>query len=345
MSKPHINLISGFVSMLDGYGGWTLETTIELIKLGYPARHIWHTHLKQEFEHTPPALLPHIYNWSGLTIQLLPGNVIMDLPRRQWGLSMHEDDTLPRGWAANINRNVERLIVPNDYWRDVFCDGGVKVPVHIVPGGVNTDRHLPLPPRHDKPFTFLVLGDRAPRKGTEVAINALRRWFPRDKNVRLLIKHRPGQGVNYNLLKRHADNRIDIWCEDVDDMSDVFAEAHCFVYPSYGDGQGLTPLQATAHGIPTIAPDHTGLKGHVHNWATEVLTEFTRPKSHYYECTPRARWFKPTIEETGASMRWIYENYDTARQEALVGREWLVNNYTWRHSVQKLHELIQEYAA
>jgi glycosyltransferase involved in cell wall biosynthesis len=256
---------------------------------------------------------------------------------------MWEDDSIPRDWPTNIHATVERVIVPCDFYADVFKDAGVKVPIHVVPGGVNPETDLPLPDRSgERPFTFLVLGDRGVRKGLEVALNALRTpyWF--NKDVRLVVKTRPGAGSNDLRIAKLVEPRVVIWEADVPSMAQVFAEADCYLYPSYGDGWGLTPRRAVMHGLPTIAPRHTGVQVGLDHWATQTLEMFTRPFSNYAH--DQSKWFKPDFEELADGMRWVYEHYTEARCKAMQGRQWLSECQSWACTARGLSELMERYA-
>jgi glycosyltransferase involved in cell wall biosynthesis len=181
----------------------------------------------------------------------------------------------------------------------------------------------------------LCLADRGVRKGLEVVINAWRKGFV-GLDARLIVKV-GAKGHDYAVLS-WLDNRIEILRKNIPSMTDVFALADCYVYPSYGDGWGLTPRQAVAHGVPTIAPRHTGLTVGIDQWATQILETFDRPLSFYGGNS--ARWFKPQIDETLDAMLQIYHNRDKARLQALDGRKWLLGNQTWQHSAKSLAEVV-----
>lgn len=344
MARPfNINFLTYMYNALDGYGLYGIETVRQLIKLGYRITPLQFNSVNTDMLYMPDDLKAHQrYEWGGLTIQLLPANSFRRYQGRQWGYSMWEDDGIPRDWPETIHNTVERVIVPCDFYADVFSEAGVKVPIHVVPGGVNPEADLPLPDKSGtRPFTFLVLGDRGLRKGLEVALNALRTSYWWGKDVRLLIKTRPGAGGNNFDVVRLTERRAVFWEADVPSMAQVYAEADCYLYPSYGDGWGLTPRRAVMHGLPTIAPRHTGVQVGIDQWATQVLETFTRPFSGYAH--DQAKWFKPDPDELAESMRWVYENYQDARCKAQHGRDWLAAHQSWRCTAQGLGQLIEEH--
>lgn len=325
----------------DGYGLWSLMQTRALINEGLRVRPVPMREYQFILKDTPDYLLPYMgLTWDKPTLQVgVADGWAMGIAGRVYGLTMHEDDVLPEGWADAINDKVDALFVPCPFYVDVFKAGGVKKPIHINHGGIDPNEAYPLP-AVDRPYTFLALADRGERKGFEVAFNAFRAAFPTQTDVRLIFKT-TSPTLTFDTL-RAAEPRLRVISRRVDSMSQIYALADCYVYPSYGDGWGLTPRQTVAHGIPTIAPRHTGLEVGIDEWATVILETFTRPRSYYYEGT-QGRWFKPTVEETAAAMRWCYENREQARAKAQAGRQWLLNNQTWAHSVRQLVGVMTRY--
>ncbi len=43
------------------------------------------------------------------------------------------------------------------------------------------------------------------------------------------------------------------------ELTELLGRAHCMVYPSRGEGFGITPLEAMATGIPAIVPNEHGI--------------------------------------------------------------------------------------
>lgn len=107
------------------------------------------------------------------------------------------------------------------------------------------------------------------------------------------------------------------------------------VTTSIGDGWGLSMSEAIAAGIPAIAPAHTSFP--------EVLLDF----GHLYKpgiqhcalqnAVDRSnwRWYCDPAEVAGA-MYHVRTNYEEYKQRALAGREWYMNNRTWKDHVAPL---------
>jgi glycosyltransferase involved in cell wall biosynthesis len=99
-----------------------------------------------------------------------------------------------------------------------------------------------------------------------------------------------------------------------------------YVYPSYGEGFGLTPFQALATGMPTIT-----LPG----WAP--YRRFIDPKLEISHKLVRSNWpkihpgqvMRPNFDEVIDRMRYVADNYDDARDFACSNAFDLHAAYDW----------------
>jgi glycosyltransferase involved in cell wall biosynthesis len=344
-----LNWINYLFLPWDGYGRYGLSFVRALSELGaevYPGTIHEVVNL--------PTYLQRLkgLTWDKLTVALMPGHEFRPLPGRQWGYSMFESTCIPDGWAENINRHCERLLVPCQDNAAVFAESGVEIPIDVIPGGVDT-AEFPLPlrphkPAEDRPYTFMVLGDRGSRKGIEETWMAFYRAFDGVQDVRLIVKTRR-DGLAF-FRSGGTERRVSIWREDVTTMRDVYAQADCFVFPSRYEGWGLPPREAAAMAVPTIVSDNSGLSDGINHWATRVVAAHRMAPHPLADSVrdglsfpPESQWFKPCVDELVTHMRWCYENRAAAAQQAYVGAQWLRNNQTWEHAALKLIDLIEEH--
>lgn len=279
-------------------------------------------------------------DFSRLTLMLMPGHEMQSVPGRVWGYSMYEDDSLPKGWAENINSVCERLLVPCEHNAKVFYDRGVKhIPIHVVHGGTAPEEFpiLPVPPQRSRPYTFLCLGDRGSRKGVETAWSAFFKAFPDEPDVRLVIKTRAGAKLSQ---QHYEDRRLSVWAWDTDCMSDVFAQADCCLYPAYGDGWGMWPREAAMSGLPVIATRWSGLEVGIDHWAIP-LERYRLQQSSLQSVN--GQWAVPDVEDVAQKMRFCYEHREIVRADALKAAQWLRDHQTWTHSAKQLIDLLERH--
>lgn len=323
----------------DGYGRLALTTLRELLNKGVNVRPF-----PISVAQMPVSFQQQIDLSGTLTIQCAPADKFQQMPgTRVWGYTMCEGTRCPDGWAEQINAVCERLIVPCEQNAQAFRDSGVCIPIHVVHGGADEQEFYPVSPTAKRqPFTFLALADRGRRKGWITALDAFGRAFPDNQNVRLILKTRKG-GLSYAHLT-FTDARISLWEEDLPSMREAFAQADCFVFPSYAEGWGMPPREAALTEIPVIATAWSGLEVGIEHWAIP-LRKFTFAPADAplgYQMTG-AEWVVPDVEELAEKMQYVVSCYPEAKQAASSAAHWIRNNQTWAHSACEITRLVEEY--
>lgn len=173
----------------------------------------------------------------------------------QVAVTMFESTVLPSGWAAALNR-CQAVVVPSRWQVDVFRDNGVRVPIHVVPLGID-EVYQPLDERRDgEPYTFLAFADRGRRKNWHLVVHAFVQAFGDDPRYHLILKTRAGSNVpdwnNPNIETLRADLTPE-------DMNALYNRCDCMVFPSSGEGFGLPPREFAATGGHVIATGWGGM--------------------------------------------------------------------------------------
>jgi glycosyltransferase involved in cell wall biosynthesis len=333
-----------------GYGRYSAHMARALIRRGLDVRPMTYADL------TMPRWMREMVgiDWdSRLTIACIPPFHLPDRPHgRMWLLSMTEGSGLPKGWAECVEAaHVERVIVPCEHNAAAFRAGGVKAPIHVIPGGTDPDEY-PLFSRNGfrRPqYTFLALADRGARKGWIEVWDAFYQTFGRPQDtpdVRLIVKTMPnGNDLVERIAPATTDPRITFWIEDVQDTADIWSRADCVVLPSRSEGWGMPHREAAIMGIPTIVPRHSGLDdGHTGEWATVVLEQSTTLAINVNNDKNIAGdWYRMDVGEIGQAMRWCYEHPGEANAKAHAGALWLRQNQTWDHAGAQLAALLERY--
>ena len=325
----------------DGYGRYSLATIRALLDTGqinlYPEQ-IEVTDMPGWF------LRAKGIDFTRLNLAIMPPHELRSLPKVDYLLTMYEATRIPDKWAEITNARVGQMIAPCQWVKDVFADNGVKVPIHVVPGGVDPAEFpvLAARPEGKHPYTFVCLGDRADRKGWANTWAAFSMAFKPSDDVRLIIKCRPTSDPAQLKNASSPDPMtrfVTIWSQDVESMADVFAHADCAVYPATADGYGMFPREAACTGLPVICTDYSGTAG-CEPWAYPLrnwrLMDATLP-------TPRApgKWAWGNIEEIAHAMRFCYEHRAEAAAKGLQAAAWLREHETWAHSAAKLLSLLE----
>ncbi len=295
-----------------------------------------------------------------------------------WGATylytMSETDKVSAEWVAAINEKCAGVLVTCPELVQIYRESGVRVPVWDVGMGVNPphpqssdtaslspsplsgegfgvrmySHWLPSPKTCDKPLTrrgdFIYLtysyGDL--RKGAHLVIQAFKMLFGNRANpgVQLWIKARDAEDT---WLAGCVDRRIHVFDGEIseDEWAYLLRKADCFVFPSFGEGFGLPPREATLMGTPAIATGWLGLSD-IHQWGLPVRVKRLTP-AYFDEWGANgrgARWAEPDVVHLASQMRWVMSNPAAAQAIAGRGRDYLSRYFSWARTAERICRVI-----
>ncbi|MFA5394959.1 MAG: hypothetical protein WC346_02965 [Methanogenium sp.] len=258
-----------------------------------------------------------------------------------------ESDRLPSKWAEACNANIDALIVPSFFIKDLFIRGGVTIPVYVAGEGADTtvfNNNLK-PPLLDSSlgtdFNFLTAGQWMPhtaitdRKG----IGRLIRWFcevfENDKKVGLIIKtmstnvSSSDRWITEKRLRSLKGHRIYPMIHFIHgDMTDLEMsrlytdpQVNAFVTCTSGEGFGRTLLEAVVSDLPILA---TGWSGHMDFLNPDLSTTFEfdlTPLTPENFCPgllePNMQWAIPKEGDVKRKLRRCVDSYSIAKERAI----------------------------
>lgn len=244
-----------------------------------------------------------------------------------------ESTELKKGWAEIMSR-CDEVWTPSPLIADWYVRySGITRPVHVFEHGVDP---IWAPKKRvvtDK-FKFLHVGGEANRKGLAETLKAFRLAFPNNNDVQLTMKV---NSMGWNLP---GFNKVEVINHrmDIDELVGLYHNHHAFVYPSYGEGFGLTPLEAMATGMPTIT---------VPGWAP--YADFLDENLSIGSKLTRSPWLrvhpgmmlKPSIDDTVDAMRYAYEHYDEVHTRAHDQLPALMRRYDWNTLTKSAFERLE----
>lgn len=234
--------------------------------------------------------------------------------------SMWESDTLPAGFADGLN-TARAVIVPSTWVREVFRSNGVRVPIEVVPQGVDPQRYRPArgAPHQRRGLTTLVVAAFTARKNIPESIAAWKAAFTGDAGARLLIKSR------FQLTKYTPDDpRITF----VDEQEPTAGIAHWYaradvVMALGGEGFGLPLVEAMACGLPVVALDAQGQHDVVAAAGDRVLPVPAAAWVPYDDGSYRVgRRAVPDVRAAAAALRWVADHREEAAHVGARASAW-----------------------
>lgn len=312
-----------------------------------------------------------------LAIHVVTANNFRPLPGKRNILATTLECTAPSLWSEDVHE-ADCVIVPCRHNLDVlsrYYNGSIYiVPEGIQPEYTFAERRMP---GSGEPFRFLFHGNCGDslRKGPDIVVEAFKGWFRLNtmpKNAQLIIKTSeapqfpepvcrmgavydprfPGDTLSQNFafpglgLEEYECEGLPEIIVDQRDLTiaqlvELYHSAHAFVFPSRGEGWGLTLTQAFATGLPSIYTF----------WS--AMLDYATPEMGYplysYEmvriCEPAIPGADPLVAEVETAdvveaMERIYRGYPEALQRGRIASE-RMRPYTWENAARRFVEACQ----
>lgn len=234
-----------------------------------------------------------------------------------------ESTKLLPGWVDIMNQ-CDEIWTPSPLIADWFEKDGVDVPIYVYQHGVDKiwspkDRKI-----EDGRIKFLHCGFEAARKGNDMVVQAFREAFVHDDNVTLTLKQ-INPGMNFQRSGKINDLNVSLSLEE---LVDLYHEHHVYVYPSWGEGFGLTPLQALSTGMPTVTVPDWAPYRHYLNSNLNIKAELHRSKGEWRHIHP-GDMFRPDRDDLIDRMRYAVDNYEEVQDFAHAQIEHIREKYDW----------------
>jgi glycosyltransferase involved in cell wall biosynthesis len=273
------------------------------------------------------------------------------------GVDVADSNHMSR-WAVDMANYATAFIVNSKWSYDAYVQSGIKVPVHVVPHGLETewfrDRQRPVHPvirfieevkRKQGLFVILYfLWHSGWRKGADLAFKLMECVERNHINYVLVVKKMDITDPGLRLFSRFRTFIVEgelprDWLIDLYDVADLL------LLPSRGGSFEMSGLEALGRGIPVLMPN-------VGPW-----TEYTPPglESYLWVKTAKMVTVLPGNEiHDGVGAEWdpddacskfmnIYSNYSEVKARVMDGVKWIRENYSWEAIKPRLWSIHQRY--
>lgn len=292
-----------------GYGRLALELVHRLNGEGVRVNALGSAHEQwAEVQH------PHVRELLNRPVQLTGGGILLGYPTlfEEYGalamaedaprvaITMFESTKLPDGWADALNK-CSAVVVPAKFLVNVLQKCGVRRPIHVVPLGISETFHFVKRPHYPEVFTFLCLGDGGIRKGWDVAYRAFVQAFGKDNpKVKLIIKAR-------KFRYEPVENNVEVIQDDYSEaqLMELYTQVHCYVFPTRGEGFGLTPREAAATGLPVIATNWGGTADNLPAWGFPIKAKMVTAWGNHPSMAGLGKWAEPDVDELAKLMVYV----------------------------------------
>jgi glycosyltransferase involved in cell wall biosynthesis len=260
-------------------------------------------------------------------------------------MTMFESDKIPEDWKDYLAL-ADEVIVPSKWCADVFGRAGIKTTV--VPLGYN-DRvfkyiERPIPVEAGQPYTFIHYSAFNIRKGFFEVLEAFSREFAHNEPVRLILKT-TDRKPPIPIVKSEYPN-IEVICGELSeaDLCALLGRANCMVYPSRGEGFGITPLEAMATGMPAIVPNAHGISEYFNsNYMLEVkVAEKCPGLVGKFRGQDIGEMVICDVNDLRQQMRFAYNNQNRMHQMGRFASDY-VQRYTYQETAGRLADILRRW--
>lgn len=258
---------------------------------------------------------PEFWVWSGVDYR------IAYLP---W-----ESTKLKDGWAKALNE-VDEVWTPSPIIAEWFRQDGVTKPVYVYEHGVENIWTNQKRTWNSEEFQVFHHGADAIRKGFKETMECYNSVFL-DKIDSCMNFKMSMNGFNVNIPNTNIlRDRL-----PVNALVDLYHKQHLMLYPSWGEGFGLTPLQAIATGLPTIMTKGWASYEYLIPESFLVSTELVEsPWQHIHP----GKMLKPDFDELVEKTQNVVDNYDAAAEEFYDIAWDAHNDFSWKEKTRQAFE-------
>jgi len=266
--------------------------------------------------------------------------------------TMYEGETIPPDWIPRL-AEADMLVVPCRHNKRVFgqyFDG----PIEVCPEGVDPNEYQYIdrkPPGKGEPFRFLWLGASNPRKGWEHASLAWAQWwdeFPREHEDSVLIFKTTQIEREERVVRMRGNVIMDTRDYSAENMLALYGISNCFLFPTMGEGWGLTLTEACATGLPAIYTPYSGVVDFMDRRYSypvkysmkSIGTIKTNDKGERmpYHTTVSA---SADIDSIVRKMWQVYHNYEAALEKGRKMSEIIRGRFTWAEAARRFIEIVE----
>jgi glycosyltransferase involved in cell wall biosynthesis len=265
-----------------------------------------------------------------------------------WLFTMFEGTTIPKEYQKQMVK-ADCFVAPSTWVAELFRRYFPDIPTYVVNHGVEKKfRYVKRKFQTDRPFRFLWVGAPNPRKGFEETIVVWREVFEKFSELELYVKTTgPKQWKMSENVEKNGNVILDGRRLSDKQLVKLYHSANCFLFPTRGEGFGLTLAEAMRTGLPCISTYYSGLTDFfdesvgytIDHKMGKGVVEFIGD-----QLKEETEMAFPIPEQLAEKMMHVVANYGEALKLGQAAHQ-RMKKFTWWRSASMLLKAMQEEVA
>lgn len=324
-------------------------------------KHIEKLKKRYKVERIDELAFPHIMPMSRPIVFLHPFFFIMSRSARFISRKLHlyraiigvdvADSDHISNLAVSMTDYADAMIVPSSFSRKAYVRSGVKVPVYVVPHGLDwewytkqniADRYfqdlLLIKERRKYKYMLFFLWHSDYRKGADLVIEIYKRLIRERKDVKLVLKTKTADGRVAQVLRSLGAIHVYGWLTEEQKMA-LYDACDIYILATRGGGFEMNGLEALARGLPVIAAKGGSWEDYLPDW---LLVE-SRPTPYVLKDNPihDGKGVEMIIDKAIDKIHDILENLDDYKARVRDHINKIKHIYNWDNVGKLLSEVIE----
>ena len=256
--------------------------------------------------------------------------------------TMFEGTKLHEMYAEKIQK-ADFILTPSSWVKSVFAPHFPEDKIWVVNHGVEEDFRFVSRKRNPKKFRYLWVGAPNPRKGyQEIVYIWGKLGLANNPEIELYIKTTRVPNVK---IEKRGNVILDSRIATKEEMVKIYQDAHCFVWPTRGEGFGLPLAEAMATGLPCIATGFSGVLDFFDDTVGYPVGYELREMpmtSPIYGDMGMVEAAMPDVGDLVNKMVLVKTNYKKALEKGFKASSRIKHHFTWENSAESLISSIRE---
>lgn len=324
-------------------------------------KHIEKLKKRYKVERIDELAFPHIMPMSKPIVFLHPFFFIMSRSSRFISRKLHlykaiigvdvADSDHISNLAVSMTDYANAMIVPSSFSRQAYVRSGVRVPIYVVPHGLDWEWYTK-PSIADKYFQdLLLIKERRKykymlyflwhsdyRKGADLVIEIYKRLIRERKDVKLVLKTKTADGRVAQVLRSLGAIHVYGWLTEEQKMA-LYDACDIYILATRGGGFEMNGLEALARGLPVIAAKG----GSWEDYLPDYLLVESRPTPYVLKDNPihDGKGVEMIIDKAIDKIHDILENLDDYKARVRDHINKIKHIYNWDNVGKLLSEVIE----